>query len=124
MISLALGRQTGGAVTGRASFCGVAAIKPSFALLPTAGVKCYSWTLDTVGLFAAGVEDVAHGLSAMTRRPELLLPATIKTPRIGVVTQDFAGAPETASGEALRIATIAAERAVASVLASARPGIF
>src|SRR5260221_12090991 len=60
----------------------------------------------------------------MTGRPELLLPATIKTPRIGVVTQDFDGAPETASGEALRIATIAAERTGASVLAIALPEIF
>ena len=94
MIPLALGTQTGGSVIRPASFCGVAAIKPSYRLLPTVGVKCYSWTLDTVGLFAAGVNDVAHGLSAMTGRPELLPQATIPTPRIGVVTQDFAGAPE------------------------------
>jgi Asp-tRNA(Asn)/Glu-tRNA(Gln) amidotransferase A subunit family amidase len=46
----------------------VAAIKPSYRLLPTVGVKCYSWTLDTVGLFAAGVDDVARGLAAMTGR--------------------------------------------------------
>jgi len=114
MIPLALGTQTGGSVIRPASFCGVAAIKPSFPLLPTVGVKCYSWTLDTVGLFAAGVKDLAHGLSAMTNRPELLPGAAIKTPRIGLVTQDFAGAPEAASAEALRIATIAAERAGAS----------
>jgi Asp-tRNA(Asn)/Glu-tRNA(Gln) amidotransferase A subunit family amidase len=93
----------------------VAAIKPSFRLLPTVGVKCYSWTLDTVGLFAAGVQDLAHGLSAMTNRPELLPGAAFETPRIGVVTQDFAGAPEAAGAEALRIATSAAERAGASV---------
>ena len=48
-----------------------------FRLLPTVGVKCYSWTLDTVGLFAAGVDDLAHGLSAMTGRPELLPCASI-----------------------------------------------
>jgi Asp-tRNA(Asn)/Glu-tRNA(Gln) amidotransferase A subunit family amidase len=124
MIPLALGTQTGGSVIRPASFCGVAGIKPSFALLPTVGVKCYSWTLDTVGLFAAGVEDVAHGLSAMTNRPELRPRAAIETPRIGVVTQDFAGTPETASGEALRIATVAAERAGASVRAFALPEIF
>ena len=94
MIPLALGTQTGGSVIRPASFCGVAAIKPSYRLLPTVGVKCYSWTLDTVGLFAAGVDDVARGLAAMTGRPELLLPSSIPTPRIGVVTQDFAGAPE------------------------------
>jgi Asp-tRNA(Asn)/Glu-tRNA(Gln) amidotransferase A subunit family amidase len=123
MIPLALGTQTGGSVIRPASYCGVAAIKPSFRLLPTVGVKCYSWTLDTVGLFAAGVKDLAHGLSAMTNRPELLPGAAIKTPRIGIVTQDFAGAPEAASGEALRIAAMAVERAGASVRTLAVPEI-
>jgi Asp-tRNA(Asn)/Glu-tRNA(Gln) amidotransferase A subunit family amidase len=115
MIPLALGTQTGGSVIRPASFCGVAAIKPSYRLLPTVGVKCYSWTLDTVGLFAAGVDDLARGLSGMTGRPELLLPSGIPTPRIGIVTQDFADAPEAAGAEALRVATKAAERAGASV---------
>ena len=123
MIPLALGTQTGGSVIRPASFCGVAAIKPSFRLLPTVGVKCFSWTLDTVGLFAAGVEDLAHGLSAMTGRPELLPGAAVETPRIGVVMQDFAGAPEAAGEEALRIAVRAAERAGASVRALALPDI-
>jgi Asp-tRNA(Asn)/Glu-tRNA(Gln) amidotransferase A subunit family amidase len=123
MIPLALGTQTGGSVIRPASFCGVAAIKPSFRLLPSVGVKCFSWTLDTVGLFAAGVEDLAHGLSAMTGRPELLPVAISGTPRIGVVTQEFAGAPEAAGAEALRIATTAAERAGASVRALALPEI-
>jgi Asp-tRNA(Asn)/Glu-tRNA(Gln) amidotransferase A subunit family amidase len=123
MIPLALGTQTGGSVIRPASFCGVAAIKPSFRLLPTVGVKCYSWTLDTVGLFAAGVKDLAHGLSAMTGRPELLPHAATQTPRIGVVTQDFAGAPEAAGEEALRIAAMAAERAGASVRALALPEV-
>jgi Asp-tRNA(Asn)/Glu-tRNA(Gln) amidotransferase A subunit family amidase len=124
MIPLALGTQTGGSVIRPASFCGVAAIKPSYRLLPTVGVKCYSWTLDTVGLFAAGVDDVARGLAAMTGRPELLLPPGIPTPRIGVVTQDFAGAPEPSGGEALRIAAKAAERAGASVQTLNLPGII
>jgi Asp-tRNA(Asn)/Glu-tRNA(Gln) amidotransferase A subunit family amidase len=115
MIPLALGTQTGGSVIRPASFCGVAAIKPSFRMLPTVGVKCFSWTLDTVGLFAAGVRDLAHGLSAMTDRPELISDAAARTPRIGIVTQDFAGAPEAASAEALRIAAAAAERAGAKV---------
>src|SRR6266700_1481363 len=104
MIPLALGTQTGGSVIRPASFCGVAAIKPSYRMLPAVGVKCYSWTLDTVGLFAAGIRDLAHGLAAMTSRSELLPGAATETPRIGVVTQDFAGAPEAASAEALRIA--------------------
>jgi Asp-tRNA(Asn)/Glu-tRNA(Gln) amidotransferase A subunit family amidase len=123
MIPLALGTQTGGSVIRPASFCGVAAIKPSFGLLPTVGVKCFSWTLDTVGLFAAGVKDLAHGLSAMTNRPELLPVAVPTAPRIGVVTQEFAGAPETAGAEALRIAADVAERAGATVRALVLPEI-
>jgi Asp-tRNA(Asn)/Glu-tRNA(Gln) amidotransferase A subunit family amidase len=93
-------------------------------VLPTVGVKCYSWTLDTVGLFAAGVQDLAHGLSAMTNRPELLPRAAIDTPRIGVVTQDFAGAPDATGEEALRTATKAAEGAGASVRTLALPEIL
>ncbi len=123
MIPLALGTQTGGSVIRPASFCGVAAIKPSYRLLPTVGVKCFSWTLDTVGLYAAGVEDLALALSAMTERPELALDAAVRAPRIGVVTQDFAGAAENESAEALRIAAQAAERAGALVRTLALPDI-
>jgi Asp-tRNA(Asn)/Glu-tRNA(Gln) amidotransferase A subunit family amidase len=123
MIPLALGTQTGGSVIRPASFCGVAAIKPTYRLLPTVGVKCFSWTLDTVGLFAAGVRDLAHGLSAMTGRPELLPGAAMQGPRIAVVMQEFAGEPEAAGGEALRIAALAAERAGASVRALKLPEI-
>jgi Asp-tRNA(Asn)/Glu-tRNA(Gln) amidotransferase A subunit family amidase len=124
MIPLALGTQTGGSVIRPASFCGVAAIKPSFHLLPKVGVKCFSWTLDTVGLFAAHVIDLAHGLAAMTDRVELLPGAAITTPKIGVVMQEFAGEPEAAGAEAVRIAAAAAGRAGAYVRALKLPEIL
>jgi Asp-tRNA(Asn)/Glu-tRNA(Gln) amidotransferase A subunit family amidase len=114
MIPLAVGTQTGGSVIRPASFCGVAAIKPSYRLLPPVGVKIFSWTLDTVGLFAAEVEDVAIALAAITGRSELNA-AEMKSPRIGVVTQDFAGPPETGGAEALQHAARAAAKAGASV---------
>src|SRR3954467_6658888 len=95
LIPLAVGTQTGGSVIRPASFCGVAAVKPSFRLLPTVGVKPFAWTLDTLGLFAATVADEAYALAAITGRDALrverLMPAA---PRIGVVTQDFAGEPD------------------------------
>jgi len=115
MIPLALGTQTGGSVIRPGSFCGIAAIKPSYRLLPSVGVKCFSWTLDTVGLYGAAVEDLARGLAAMTGRLELLPGAAVGAPRIGVVTQDFAGAPDKESADALRVAAKAAGRAGASV---------
>jgi Asp-tRNA(Asn)/Glu-tRNA(Gln) amidotransferase A subunit family amidase len=124
MIPLALGTQTGGSVIRPASFCGTAAIKPTYRLLPTVGVKCFSWTLDTVGLFAAGIEDLACGLSAMTGRPELLLPVSIAAPRIGMVTQDFAGEVDASSVEALQMAARACERGGANVRTLELPEIF
>jgi len=124
MVPLALGTQTAGSVIRPASFCGVAAIKPSYRLLPTVGVKCYSWTLDTVGLFAAGVEDLALALAAMTERPELAQHPLPEPLRIGVVTQDFAGSVEAASDAALRIAAAAAEKAGAAVRMLKLPSVF
>ncbi len=115
MIPLALGTQTGGSVIRPAAFCGVAAIKPSYKLLPTVGVKCYSWTLDTVGLFAAGVEDLALGLAAITGRSELTDIAALRPPRIGVVRQEFAGQADASGEQALRRAIEAATRAGATV---------
>jgi len=53
MVDIALGTQTAGSVVRPASFCGVWGLKPTFGLLPTAGVKQESPSLDTVGLFAA-----------------------------------------------------------------------
>jgi Asp-tRNA(Asn)/Glu-tRNA(Gln) amidotransferase A subunit family amidase len=51
----------------------------------------------------------------MTGRSELLPSASVAAPRIGVVTQHFAGAPEAAGAEALQTAARAAERAGATV---------
>jgi ubiquinone/menaquinone biosynthesis C-methylase UbiE len=52
MVDLAIGTQTAGSVIRPASFCGVIALKPTFGLLPTAGMKVIAPSLDTVGLFA------------------------------------------------------------------------
>ena len=65
---IATGTQTGGSVIRPASFCGVAGFKPSYRLLPTIGMKCVSWHLDTAGLFAASVADVAFAAAAISGR--------------------------------------------------------
>jgi Asp-tRNA(Asn)/Glu-tRNA(Gln) amidotransferase A subunit family amidase len=68
MVPIALGSQTGGSVIRPAAFCGVAGFKPSFRLMPTVGMKCFSWSLDTAGVFAAGVTDAAFAAAAITGR--------------------------------------------------------
>jgi Asp-tRNA(Asn)/Glu-tRNA(Gln) amidotransferase A subunit family amidase len=115
MLPLALGTQTAGSVIRPASYCGCAAVKPSFRLIPTVGVKTYSWALDTVGLFAAGVADVACALALVTGRPEIDRTEAGAAPRIALVRQDFAAAPEPAAEAALARAREAAERAGARV---------
>ncbi len=68
VVAWGLGTQTGGSTIRPASFCGIVGFKPSFDLLPTAGLKCFSWSLDTVGLFARDVADVAWLAQALSGR--------------------------------------------------------
>lgn len=68
MIPAAIGTQTGGSIVRPAAFCGVAGYKPSFRLLPTTGMKHFAPSLDTAGLFAAGVTDVAVLAALLTGR--------------------------------------------------------
>ena len=68
MVPLAFGTQTAGSVIRPAAFCGVAAFKPSYRLIPMVGVKTVSWHLDTAGLFGSGVADVAFAAAAILDR--------------------------------------------------------
>ena len=85
MLPLALGSQTGGSVIRPAAYCGIAGYKPSFRLFPTVGLKCFSWSLDTVGFFAAGVADVAYCAEGLSGRPLRVDGRAPAAPRIGVV---------------------------------------
>ena len=66
LVSLGVGSQTGGSTIRPASYCGIAGFKPSFGVLPTAGMKCFSWSLDTVGLFARSVQEVCEFAQAVS----------------------------------------------------------
>jgi Asp-tRNA(Asn)/Glu-tRNA(Gln) amidotransferase A subunit family amidase len=59
MVPLALGTQTTGSTTRPASFCGVFGYRPTWGDLRLSGVMEASGTLDTLGIFARSVEDVA-----------------------------------------------------------------
>ena len=59
MVPLALGSQTNGSVIRPAAFCGVYGFKPTHGLIPRTGVFQLSRTLDTVGVFARSIDDVA-----------------------------------------------------------------
>lgn len=59
MVPLAVGTQTNGSVIRPASFCGVFGYKPSHGSISRHGVLSQSPPLDTVGVFAQSVEDLA-----------------------------------------------------------------
>jgi Asp-tRNA(Asn)/Glu-tRNA(Gln) amidotransferase A subunit family amidase len=59
MVPLALGSQTTGSTIRPASYCGVYGLKPTHGLVPRHGMLRTSRTLDHVGLFARGIDDIA-----------------------------------------------------------------
>jgi Asp-tRNA(Asn)/Glu-tRNA(Gln) amidotransferase A subunit family amidase len=84
MVPLAFGTQTAGSVIRPAAFCGVAAFKPSYRLIPMVGVKDVAWHLDTAGLFGAGVVDVAFAAAVILQRELRVDTAAPAAPRIAV----------------------------------------
>ena len=59
MVPLATGSQTGGSVILPASLCGLYGYKPSFGAFPSGNVRHAKPSIDTPGLFARSLDDVA-----------------------------------------------------------------
>ena len=107
-----------------ASYCGIAGYKPSFGLLPTVGMKCYSWSLDTVGLFGAGIADVAFAAAALTDRDLRIDGQPLAPPRIALVRSHLWPEASTEMQGAVEQAARAAQAAGAQVRELDLPPIF
>lgn len=59
MVPLAVGTQTNASIIRPASFCGVYGFKPSIGAISCDGALVMSPTLDTIGLFARSLDDIA-----------------------------------------------------------------
>ena len=73
MVPLAIGEQTLGSVLRPASFCGVTGFKPTYGLLSTDGMLPLAKSLDTLGFFTHGADDMLalwNALGYPTGRPE------------------------------------------------------
>jgi Asp-tRNA(Asn)/Glu-tRNA(Gln) amidotransferase A subunit family amidase len=115
-VPIATGTQTGGSVIRPAAYCGVAGYKPSFGLLPMVGIKCLSWHLDTAGLFAAGVADVAFAAAAISERDLRVDRTPPASPRIAVLREY----PWPAASDDMVAAVEAAVRAAGAGMARIR----
>jgi Asp-tRNA(Asn)/Glu-tRNA(Gln) amidotransferase A subunit family amidase len=85
MVPLGFGTQTAGSVIRPASFCGCVGYKPSFGVIPRAGVKALADSLDTVGVMARSVDDAAFFTGVLAGRPalrDIAMPAA--APRFGL----------------------------------------
>lgn len=120
MLPIAIGTQTGGSVIRPASYCGVTGYKPSFKLLPVLGLKVFSWSLDTIGLFGAHVADVAFAAGAISGR-RLMPDDDGRAPRFAVVRTARADHASPDAHRALDEAIRTAEKAGASVTAIELP---
>jgi Asp-tRNA(Asn)/Glu-tRNA(Gln) amidotransferase A subunit family amidase len=108
MAPLAFGTQTAGSVIRPAAYCGVVAFKPSFGLLPRAGIKPLADSLDTFGVFARNVADTAFFAGVLAERPawrHLAMPAS--PPRFGLYRTPMWEAAEPATAAALDTARAA-----------------
>ena len=70
MVPLAFGTQTAGSMIRPAAYCGIVGFKPTYNVLPRAGVKPGADSLDTIGVYGRSVEDVAFFASALTARAD------------------------------------------------------
>jgi len=71
MVPLAFGSQTAGSAIRPAAYCGCVGYKPSFGMVPRAGVKALADSLDTIGIMARTVDDAAFFTGIITERPAL-----------------------------------------------------
>jgi Asp-tRNA(Asn)/Glu-tRNA(Gln) amidotransferase A subunit family amidase len=124
MVPIALGTQTGGSVIRPAAYCGVVGFKPSFRLMPTVGIKCFSWSLDTVGLFAASVADAAFAAALISGRDLRLDSTEPAAPRIALVRTRSWPEASASMQDAIARAARAAEAAGAKVTEVELPPIF
>jgi Asp-tRNA(Asn)/Glu-tRNA(Gln) amidotransferase A subunit family amidase len=126
MLPIAFGSQTAGSVIRPAAFCGIAGFKPSYRLIPTAGVKDVAWHLDTAGVFGAGVADVAFITAAVTGRDLRVdrAPPAPPPPRIALVRSHLWPQASPAMQNALEGAARSAATAGAKVVDVTLPPIF
>jgi amidase len=95
MVPLAIGTQTTGSTIRPASFCGVFGYRPTWGDLRCVGVKEASGFLDTLGLIARSIEDIALYRNVLLGVDPEPLPAETGAPRIGFCRTHFWSRVET-----------------------------
>lgn len=124
MTPLAFGTQTGGSVLRPAAFCGVIGYKPTFGTFNRAGLKFAAESLDTIGLIARNIEDLALMSSVLVGAPFTPPPAREQPLRIGLCRTYLWDKADASARAALQRAAYAARSAGAMVSDCEMPAQF
>ena len=121
LLPAAIGSQTVGSTLRPASFCGITGFKPSFDALPRQGMKCLAASLDTVGLFTAGVDDMRWLFAVLQgQEPRLDVPRAADL-RIGLLRTPWYDEAQPTARAALDVAASALARAGVALTELALP---
>jgi Asp-tRNA(Asn)/Glu-tRNA(Gln) amidotransferase A subunit family amidase len=82
-VPLAFGTQTGGSVIRPAAYCGVVGYKPTFNDFSRVGIKMQCHSLDTLGLMARSLDDIALFRGAVLSLPPVAIDRDLSAPRVG-----------------------------------------
>jgi Asp-tRNA(Asn)/Glu-tRNA(Gln) amidotransferase A subunit family amidase len=124
MTPLAIGSQTGGSVILPAAFCGLVGYKSSLLGLDRGNVRHLKPSIDTMGLFARTIPDIALFRSVLSSE-ELVAPVQdLKGVRLGVCRTMYWKAAEAETVQALHNASRALSAAGATLEDVEMPAIF
>lgn len=93
MVPWAFGTQTYGSTIRPASFCGVVGYKPTYGKADLTGIKTLAAGLDTLGLLARSVADIAQ-LASVVTGGRIAADLASQTPRIGFLDTSPWGRPD------------------------------
>ena len=115
-VPLAFGTQTGGSTVRPAAYCGIYGLKASLDGIDRGGIRHLKPSIDTLGVFARSLDDVALFMAGLTGKPtaSLDLPAGTK-PRIGICRTPEWDKAEPATVEAIERSKKALEKVGAAV---------
>jgi amidase len=124
MACAAFGTQTAGSIIRPAAYCGVVGYKPSFGMIPRAGMKPLAESFDTAGTLAPTVADAALLASVAAGRADIAAPQAPEAwPVIGLLRTDWWDEAEPAQHAALEALARALSAAGARVVDLPAPGI-